>query len=54
MTGIFWEFLCWLDGGHFPRRKPFIVNDKWRTLIQCRCGMLRVVVDGLPEHPYIR
>lgn len=51
MTGLLRELLCWLDGGHFPVRKPFVVNDHWRTLIKCRCGALRMIVDGLPENP---
>lgn len=51
MLRLFAELLCFLDGGHFPIRKPFIVNDHWRTLIRCRCGALHTVVDGLAENP---
>jgi hypothetical protein len=45
------EFLCWLNLGHFPRREPFIVKNKWRTRIRCKCGAINVFVDGLPVHP---
>ena len=53
MKGLILEFLCWLNGCHFPRREPFIVENKWRTRIRCKCGAINVVVDGLPEHPWM-
>lgn len=52
MRGIIYEALCWIMWGHFPRRVPFIVENKWRTRISCWCGAWDIVVDGLPEHPW--
>ena len=53
MRSLFWEFLRWLNGCHFPRREPFIVENKWRTRIRCMCGATNIVVEGLPEHPWM-
>ena len=51
MMGLLWEILCWLQGGHFIRRTPRIVNGRWVTRMKCMCGVFDQEVDGLPEHP---
>lgn len=53
MMRLFWELLCFLDMGHFPRRTPAIVGSppRWVTRLRCKCGVLDETVEGLIEHP---
>lgn len=54
MRGLLLELLCWLNGGHFPRREPMIVGfpPRWVTRVRCDCGALDQTVEGLIDHPW--
>ena len=54
VRGLLLELLCWLNGGHFPRREPMIVGfpPRWVTRVRCDCGALDQTVEGLIDHPW--
>lgn len=55
MFKIIREILCLLNGGHFVRRAPRIVEytegPRWATRLSCRCGAVDYDVEGLVQRP---